>query len=110
MEAIGHTLRMDENSPSHKSMLHCYSPISAKRFSGWSRCNMPWKLNQDLTELSRGDLQLKSLADLQRLKDIAHDRDGWKNLTALEFSEEGWQQSLTLKYGQASRETVYVFC
>ena len=77
---FGHVLRMHEETPAFKSMLHYYSSSKAPKFRGRPRVNMPWKLDQDLVRFCVDNLRLKSLDDLQRLKIVAHDRRQWKNL------------------------------
>ena len=77
---FGHVLRMHEQTPAHKSMLHYFSESKAPKFRGRPRTNMPRKLDQDLDNFSSGTWQLKTLADLQRLKEVAQDRKRWKIL------------------------------
>ena len=77
---FGHVLRMDEEAPAFKSMLHYYSSSKAPKFRGRPRVNLPWKLDQDLGKFCTDGLQLKSLDDLRRLEVVAHDRKKWKNL------------------------------
>ena len=71
---------MHEQTPAHKSMLHYFSESKAPKFRGRPRTNMPRKLDQDLEKFSSDTMQLKTLVDLQRLKDVAHDRKRWKIL------------------------------
>ena len=44
----GHVLRIFEETPAFKSLLHYFSNSDAPKFRGRPRNNLPWKLNQDL--------------------------------------------------------------
>ena len=43
---FGHVLRMSEETPAFKSMIHYFSTSDAPKFRGWPRTNLPWKLNK----------------------------------------------------------------
>lgn len=77
---LGHVLRMNEETPAHKSMVHYFATSRAPKFRGRPRTNMPRKLDEDLRKYSSDALRLTSLADLQRLKSVAQDRKRWKTL------------------------------
>ena len=79
---FGHVLRMDEETPAFKSMVHFFSKSSAPKFRGKPRTNMPVKLNHDLEKYCPEPLSLKSFEDLERLKTIAQNRKRWINLVS----------------------------
>ena len=77
---FGHTLRMDEDTPAHKSMVHYFTGSQAGRFRGRPRVNMPRKLDEDLKKYSNDREELKSMDDLHVLKRLARNRKRWKNM------------------------------
>ena len=76
---FGHALRMDQDTPAHKSMIHYYTGSQAGRFRGRPRVNMPWKLDQDLRKFASDVGRLTSLDDLHTLRRLAHHRKRWIN-------------------------------
>ena len=71
---FGHTLRMDEDTPAHKSMVHYFTGSQAGRFRGRPRVNMPRKLDEDLKKYSNDREELKSMDDLHVLKRLSPNR------------------------------------
>ena len=76
---FGHALRMDEDIPAYKSMLHYFTGSQAGRFRGRPRVNMPLKLDQDLKKFATDVGRLTSLDDLYMLRGLAHQRRRWIN-------------------------------
>ena len=79
---FGHVLRMSEETPAFKSMIHYFSNSDAPKFRGRPRTNLPWKLNKDLEDFCDEPMRLRSVDDLQVLKNAAKDRLRWKNMTS----------------------------
>ena len=77
---FGHALRMDQDTPAHKAMLHYFTGSQARRFRGRPRVNMPWKLDQDLKKFAKDVGHLNSVDDLHVLEGLAHHRKRWMNM------------------------------
>ena len=76
---FGHTLRLHDDTPAQKSMIHYFTENNNNKFQGRPRVNMPWKLIEDLQNYSNG-MKLKTIDDLITLKYLAKDRKIWKEL------------------------------
>ena len=92
---FGHILRRDKDIPANKSMEFYFTKINPtdKNFKGRERTNLPSTLARDLDTLhnktkpldhtysKRTVPKLRSLQDLEELRNIAQNRNEWKDLT-----------------------------
>ena len=87
---LGHILRRDKDIPANKAMTFYFKHMEYTNFVGHARTTLPVVLNQDLNRLSMfeyGDhqymskLKFNTLADLEHLRKLAEDRQGWRDLT-----------------------------
>ena len=87
---FGHVLRLHESTPARKAMEHYFSDSNSKMFPGSQRITLPVCLNSDI-ECAHDNLDIFNIAsfktrdDLQKLIDIANDRDRWKQLSRVIF-------------------------
>jgi hypothetical protein len=88
---LGHTLRMTDDTPAKRAMLHYFDPTAANSsFLGRPRQTLPLTINNDLklAAAQPTDImgqfnlphQLKNINDLRRLETLADDRQQWKQL------------------------------
>ena len=89
---FGHILRLPEDTPAQRSMIHYFTPTNNKRFNGRARITLPKTLHNDIEDTNKhnNDLstlfkitELKNINDLQKLKELAKNRTSWISLTNL---------------------------
>ena len=74
---------MDSETPANKATLYYFENNYAQQYRGRPRTTVVTTLNNDI-QRTRNKLPnppvitLKSLSDLQKLKELAQDRDAWK--------------------------------
>ena len=74
---------MDSETPANKAMLYYFENNYAQQYQGRPRTTIVTTLNNDI-QRNRNKLPnlpvitLKSLSDLQKLKELAQDRDAWE--------------------------------
>ena len=87
---FGHILRIDDNTPAKKAMMHYFQPSESTKFQGRPRTTLPIKLSEDIKltvttdhsfiiEYNIRELKIKN--DLNKLKDIAENRSKWIELS-----------------------------
>ncbi len=84
---LGHTLRMADNTPAKKAMLHYFDKTTSS-FLGRPRHTLPLVINQDLKMAATNNItghfnipsQLKKIEDLRALETLANDRNRWIKL------------------------------
>jgi len=87
---LGHVLRMHEDTPAKRAMLHFFDARTSGAFLGRPRTTLQTALGQDLQEaashphLKQYDLpkQFKNGSDLIRLEEIAKERTEWRSIVA----------------------------
>ena len=72
---FGHVLRLDENTPAQRAMDHYFKP--GNRGKGRPETMLPTKLRQDLDHIGLG---FQTARDLERLREIALDRNRWQKV------------------------------
>ena len=86
---FGHILRLPTSTPCQQSMNYYFEcPPKAKKFRGRKRITLPVLLDNDIVEAAKYHQRLqirqfKTRKDLDILRHLADDRNGWKNLTNL---------------------------
>ena len=60
-----------------------FTENKAGRLRGRPRINLPHKLNDDLAKYTTLRITLKSNGDLEKLKELAQNREKWKELTGM---------------------------
>ena len=75
---LGHILRLPDECPARMAMEYYFKDKDAKKWRGRPRTTIQLVLSADLKMSGNG--QLDNLHDLQRLHQIAQDRDSWKEL------------------------------
>ena len=75
---FGHVLRRDSEIPANKSMT-AYFVKCGNSYKGRPPTTLPIVLHQDLQTLEN-PLTLKTTEDLEKIKELAQDRERWKNL------------------------------
>ena len=86
--AFGHNLRLSNKAPSQQAMNFYFEvPEKAKRFSGRKRKTLPVVLNEDIKERIRTHNlpvnKFETVEDLNKLREIAADRNKWKELSSM---------------------------
>ena len=84
--ALGHMLRRDEKTPCQRAMEFYFEiPREGKKFSGRKRCTLPVRINEDIKSAS-AEIPITTfdkIEDLRILKNIAQNREDWRNLSKL---------------------------
>ena len=75
---FGHVLRRDSEIPANKSMT-AYFVKCGNSYKGRPPTTLPIVLHQDFQNLGN-PLTLKTTEDLEKFKELAQDRERWKNL------------------------------
>ena len=89
LRTFGHILRLPTSTPCQKSMSYYFEcPPKAKKLRGRKRITLPLLFDNDLAEAAKyhqrlQKRQLKTREDLDIVRHLANDRNGWKNLTNL---------------------------
>ena len=94
---FGHILRRSENIPANKAMQAYFEPSNKPGYRGKPPINLPTLLDDDLKTITKHTtdetqtihhdhcyarkLQLKTRKDLNRLREIAQDRNDWNVMT-----------------------------
>ena len=87
---FGHILRLDDNTPAKKAMMHYFQPSESPKFQGQPRTTLPIKLSKDIKLTVKTDpsfileyniRELKINNDLNTLKEIAENRNKWLELS-----------------------------
>ena len=73
---LGHVLRRNPEIPANKAMIFYFTEKTTKT-KGRPITTLPVTLNNDLRRLQDTTLQLTSLAELEKLRDIAEKREEW---------------------------------
>ena len=86
---FGHTLRLNQNTPAQKAMNHYFKVSKESKFRGRPRTTLPETLNDDIKFTNAQNemfsrkyniVELKTIEDLVKLKNIASERESWLNL------------------------------
>ena len=86
---FGHILRLPTSTPCKQSMNYYFEcPPKAKKFCGKKRITLPVLLDNDIVEAAKYHQRLqirqfKTRKNLDILRHLADDNNGWKNLTNL---------------------------
>ena len=85
-QAFGHMLRLDEDTPCQMAMKYYFDqPTDDKKFKGRRRNTLPTCIDDDLQRtaklMSIEVTRFENREDLEKLKDVAANRNKWKELT-----------------------------
>ena len=85
---FGHILRLNSQTPARKAMSQYFTESTVPKFPGRQRITLPLTIDRDICRAVVSNtitfddiLSFKSNDDLQKLINIAQDRNSWKQLT-----------------------------
>ena len=82
---FGHILRLNEECPANKAMAFYFEDTDSKGFRGRPRTTIVTTLNNDIKRTKNKEplfpvRTLETLEDLAHVRQLAHDRVGWRNI------------------------------